>query len=150
MFRDLIAASAAVLLLGACPFAPQAAAADGDQVVRVQNGEVRCLLTANYKDRGYPMAICGRSDGGHFGESPMSTGKFPERLNLVVIRGAGETWWGGAGQIPGPAEGDVVLGVGQTYTVNGWTVRTEELRTEIKNDDSGHGLHVNAVDVRPF
>ncbi|MCV7154361.1 hypothetical protein [Mycolicibacterium pyrenivorans] len=149
MFRNLTAASAAVLLLGACPFAPQAAAADGDQVVRVQNGEVRCLLTANYMGRGYAMAICGRSDGGHFGESPMSTGKFSERLNLVVSRGAGESWWG-AGQIPGPAEADVVLGVGQTYRVNGWTVRTEELRTEIKNDDSGHGLHVNAVDVRPF
>lgn len=149
MFRDLIAASAAVLLLGACPFAPQAAAADGDQVVRFQNGEVRCLLTANYKGRGYAMAICGRSDGGHFAKSPMSTGKFPVRLNLVVSRGPGEMWWE-AGEVPGPAEGDLVLGVGQTYKVNGWTVRTEELRTEIKNDDSGHGLQVNAVNVRPF
>lgn len=149
MFRQVIAASAATLLLGACPFAPQAAAADGDQIIRVQNGEVRCVLSADYKGRGYAMAICGRSDGRYFGQSPMSTGKFPERLNLVVIRGSGETWWG-AGQIPGPAETDVVLGVGQTYKVNGWTVRTEELRTEIKNDDSGHGLHVNAVDVRQF
>lgn len=62
MFRDRIAASAAILFLGACPFAPQAAAADGDQVIRVQSGEVRRLLTANYKGRGYAMAICGRSD----------------------------------------------------------------------------------------
>ena len=149
MFRESIAASAAVLVLGACPVAPQAAAAEGDQVIRVQDGQLRCLLSADYKGRGYQMAVCGRSDGRGFAASPMSTGKYPERLNLIVARGTGESWWE-AGAVPGSASGDVVLGPGQTFAANGWTVTTEDLRIVIKNDTSGHGLQVNALDVRQF
>ena len=149
MFRELIAASAALLVFGACPFAPQAYAADGDQVIRVDDGQLRCLLSADYKGRGYAMAVCGRTDGRGFAASPMSIGKYPERLDLVVVRGTGETWFE-AGAVPASATGDAVLSVGQTYVSNGWTVTTQPGRTVIKNDDSGHGLNVNAVDVRQF
>lgn len=149
MFRTLIAASAAMLVLSACPFAPHAIAADGDQVIRLQDGQLRCLLSADYKGRGYAMTVCGRSDGHGFAASPMSTGKYPERLNLVVIRGTGETWWE-AGTVPGLLAGDVVLGFGQTHVANGWSVTTKDHRTVITNDDSGHGLVVNALDVRQF
>jgi len=149
MFRELIAGSAAMLVLGACPFAPRATAADGDQVIQVDDGQLRCMLSADYKGRGYAMAVCGRTDGRGFGESPMSTGKFPVRLNLVVVRGTGEMWWE-AGAVPASATGDAVLSVGQSYVSNGWTVTTQPGRTVIKNDDSGHGLNVNAVDVRQF
>jgi len=149
MFRTLAAASAAMLVLGACPFAPQAAAADSDQVIRLQDGQLRCLLSADYKGRGYAMTVCGRSDGRGFAASPMSTGKYPERLNLVVIRGTGEMWWE-AGTIPGSVAGDVGLSFGQTYVANGWTITTMDHRTVIKNDDSGHGLIANELDVRQF
>jgi len=149
MFRKLIAASATMLVLGAGPVAPQATAADGDQVIRLQDGQLRCLVSADYKGRGYAMTVCGRSDGRRFAASPMSTGKYPDRLNLVVIRGTGETWWE-AGAVPGAVAGDVVLSFGQTHVANGWTITTADHRTVIKNDDSGHGLIVNAVDVRQF
>jgi hypothetical protein len=144
-----MAASAAMLVVGASPLAPQATAAEGDQVIQLQDGQLRCLLSANYQGRGYAMTVCGRTDGQGFGASPMSTGKYPVRLNLAVLKGTGEIWWE-AGPAPDSAAGDVVLGVGQTYVANGWTVTTEPLRTVIKNDASGHGLFVNTVDVRQF
>ncbi len=79
----------------------------------------------------------------------MSTGKYPERLNLAVLKGTGEMWWE-AGAVPGSVADDIVLGPGQTYHANGWTVTTEELRTVIRNDDSGHGVNANTVYARQF
>ncbi|VEG58630.1 Uncharacterised protein [Mycolicibacterium aurum] len=133
------AASAALLVLGAILCAPSAAAAEGDQTIRVQNGEIRCVLSADYEGRGRPMAICGRTNGGPFAVSPSP-------LNLAVVQAAGEMYFM-AGTVPGPETVDVVLGPGQTYRANGWNVRTEELRTLIWNDDGGHGIRVNPVDV---
>lgn len=138
-----------MLVVGASPFAPQATAAEGDQVIQLQDGQLRCLLSANYKGRGYAMTVCGRTDGQGFAASPMSTGKYPVRLNLMVVKGTGEAWFE-AGSVPNSAAGDVVLGVGQTYTASGWTVTTQPHRTVITNDASRHGLFVNTVDVRQF
>ena len=61
MFRALIAASAALVALGAYPFVPQANAAEGDQTIRVQDGKLRCLLTSNYEGRGRATAILRKS-----------------------------------------------------------------------------------------
>ena len=136
MIRIFAAASAALLFLGACP---QSGAAEADQTIRVQNGTIRCLLSADYEGRGQPAAICGRTDGGPFMVSPAP-------LNLAVVLGTGAMFFQ-AGSIPGPESNDVVLGVGQTHDVNGWTVRTEELRTLITNDIGNHGMRVNPVEA---
>lgn len=137
MIRVLTAATAALLVLGASPLAT-AAAADGDQTLRLQNGQIRCLLSADWKGEGVPATVCGRADGGPFGVSPAP-------LNLVVVLGSGETWFE-EGTLPDPA-GDVVLGVGQTYAANGWNIKSEKLQTLIWNDNGGHGLRVNPVDA---
>ncbi|KWX65821.1 hypothetical protein [Mycobacterium sp. NAZ190054] len=140
MVRVFAAASAAFVALGACPWISPAAAAGGDQTVRVQNGQIRCLLSTDFEGRGYPAAVCARTDGRPFGVSPAP-------LNLAVVQGTGELYFK-AGTLPGPESADIVLGVGQTYRVNGWTVKTEELRTLITEDQHGdHGIRVNPVDV---
>ncbi|AFM19065.1 hypothetical protein Mycch_4355 [Mycolicibacterium chubuense NBB4] len=149
MSRRLFAAAAAALVAAACPFAAEAHAAGADQVVQVQGGTVRCLLSADYQGRGRARAICGHSDGSPFGSSPMSTEKYPEKLNLVVVQEGGEQWWE-AGTIPGAPEQDVVVPVGQTYSANGWTVTDQELRAVVENDLSKHGLIVNFVNPRLF
>lgn len=138
MVRVFAAAAAASLVLAASPLAPVASAAGGDQTIRVQNGQIRCLLSADWKGQGRSATVCGRADGGPFGVSPAP-------LNLVVVLGSGQLWFE-AGTLPDPA-GDVVLGVGQTSTVNGWNIKSEELQTLIWNDDGGHGLRINPVDA---
>lgn len=142
MVRVLAAASAALLALGLCPAAPPAGAAEGDQTVRVQNGQIRCLLSTDYQMRGRPAAVCGRTDGQPFQVSPVS----PPALNLVVVLGSGEMYYI-QGTIPIPESADTVLGVGQTYQVNGWRISTEELRTLVTYDDGGHGIRLNPVEV---
>lgn len=139
MTRAVTAASVAALVVGGLLAAPHASAVGADQTIRVQNGEIRCLLSADFENRGRARAMCGRSNGGPFGVSPAP-------LNLAVVYGSGEMYFE-EGTVPGPETGDVVLGVGQTYRVNGWTVTTEELRTLITFDDGGHGIRVNPVEV---
>lgn len=134
--------AAALLAFGACLLAPQAAASEGDQTIRVQNGEIRCLLSADYQGRGWPAAVCGRADGGPFAVSRA-------QLNLVVVQGEGEMYFI-PGTVPGDGSADVVVGPGQTYTANGWTVKPEELRTLLWNDDSRHGIRVNPVEAAPI
>jgi hypothetical protein len=131
--------SAALLVFCAGLFAVPAAAAEGDQTIRVQNGEIRCLLSSDYQGRGWPAAVCGRADGGPFQVSPSP-------LNLAVVQGEGEMYFI-PGTVPGDGSGDVVVGPGQTYTANGWTVKPEELRTLVWNDYSRHGMRVNPVEA---
>ena len=139
MIRGLAVTAAALFISSAWPFAPSASATGSDQTVRVQNGQIRCLLSADYENRGRARAMCVRTDGAPFGISPPS-------LNVAVVIGSGEMYFE-KGSLPEPSDGDVVLGVGQTYAVNGWTITTEELRTLIRNDLSGHGIRVNPVEV---
>lgn len=135
----LSAAAAALVVVGTGLVAPPAAASDGDQTIRVQNGEIRCLLSANYQGRGWPAAVCGRADGG-----PFAVSRAP--LNLAVVQGTGEMYFV-EGTVPGGGATDSVMGAGQTYQANGWTVRTEELRTYIWYDIGGHGMRVNPVEA---
>lgn len=137
MIRTLTAASAAVLALGLS--APMAAAQGGDQTIRVMGGQIRCLISADFEGQGRPMAICGRTDGQPFQTSPA-------KLNLALVRGTGELFYE-QGTIAPPPESDVVLGPGQTYNVNGWTVKAEELRTVIYYDVGRHGFSVKPVEV---
>lgn len=139
MIRSLVAGSSALLVAGAVMSVPQASAAGGDQTIRVQNGQIRCLISADFEGRGRPATMCVRTDGAPFGTSPAP-------LNVAVVMGSGEMYFQKGG-LPAPDGGDVVLGTGQTYTVNGWTVTTEELRTVITNDDGGHGIRINPVEV---
>lgn len=136
-----------MLAFGAAVLAPSAVAADGDQVVRVQDGKVRCLLTAHFRDRDYGAVVCERTDGQRFAIAPMSTGKFPEPLNLTIMTDTG-AWWFFAGRVPGDPANDVVVAPGQTYRANGWTVMPEELRTMIRNDRYGGVFNVSPGEVR--
>ena len=45
---------------------------------------------------------------------------------------------------------DIVLNDGQTYHINGWTIRPDDHRTGFTDDDSGHGMLVNVQDIRGF
>ena len=45
---------------------PVASATPGDQTIRVLDGEIRCLLSADYEGRGRPATVCGRTDGASF------------------------------------------------------------------------------------
>lgn len=137
MIRTLTAASAAALALGLS--APMAAAQGGDQTIRLMDGQIRCLISADFEGQGRPMAICGRTDG-----KPFQTA--PANHNLALVRGTGEMFYE-QGTIAPPPESDVVLGAGQTYNVNGWTVKTEELRTLIYYDIGRHGFSVKPVEV---
>ncbi|MDW5610151.1 hypothetical protein [Mycolicibacterium sp. D5.8-2] len=138
MAHVLVAASAALIGLIVYPSAPLAEA-DTDQTIRVQNGQVRCLLSADFEGRGRPAAVCARADGAPFSTSPA-------RMNLAVVQGSGELYYL-KGALPGPDDGDAVLGAGETYRVNGWTIETEELRTLITYDVGRHGIRVNPVEV---
>lgn len=148
MLRHLTTASLTVLVVGVCLPAPLASAAEGDQLVAVQDGRIQCLVSAHFGASGEPMAICGLSDGSPFGASPNSTGTSTP-LNLAVMHGTGPSYWA-AGTIPDTAAGSVSLGVGQTYQASGWTVTNEAGRARVTNDDSGHGLLLNVVNWRAF
>lgn len=137
MTRTFAAALTLVLGLFACPSAT--AATDADQIIRLHDGQVRCLLSADFEDRGYPAAVCARTDGG-----PFSTSHAP--LNLAVVQGTGELYYL-KGTLPDLGSGDAVVGVGQTYRVNGWTVETEELRAFITYDVGRHGINVSPLEV---
>ncbi|UXA13795.1 hypothetical protein KXD97_08450 [Mycobacterium sp. SMC-8] len=137
-------AALAALLVGSSvgPWVPSAAAADGDRTVRFQDGQIRCLLSADFEGRGFPAAVCGRTDGKPFMVAPA-------KQNLSVVQGGGELYFI-QGAIPGPESGDVVLGTGQTYSANGWTITTEELRALIYYDIGRHGVRINPVEVAPI
>ena len=139
MIRGTVVASAALFVFGAVMSAAPATAAAGDQTILVQNGQIRCLVSADFEDRGRPKVMCVRTDGAPFGTSPAP-------LDVASVLGSGEMYFEKGG-LPGPGGGDVVLGAGQTYTLNGWTITTEELRTVITNDDGGHGIRINPVEV---
>ena len=138
--RIVAGASAALVVLGAFSSIPLAVAADGDRTIRVQNGLIRCLFSTIDEDPARPIAVCGRTDG-----LPFTVSQAP--LNLAAVNGSGELYFV-AGTIPGPESADLVLGVGQTSHVNGWTITTQELRTLITYDIGGHGMRVNPVDVK--
>ncbi|ULE33246.1 hypothetical protein [Mycobacterium sp. IDR2000157661] len=150
MTRLMITASAALFV--ALPLAPQAGA-DAGQVVLIDDGAVRCLVSANDLERGGgPIATCQRSDGQPWGQSPWETSKFNNLLNVPVVRGTGELYWE-KGTVPSPQDptaGSVVIGPGETYRTNGWTVQDEGLKTRFTYDATNHGITVDAQEVRQF
>jgi len=139
MIRGAMTALAALLVFGAVSPATLAGASGADQTIRVQDGQIRCLVSADFEGRGRPAVLCVRTDGAPFGTSPAP-------LNVAVVLGSGEMYFQKGG-LPAAEGGDVALGAGQTYTVNGWTITTEPLRTLIRNDDGGHGIRINPVEV---
>lgn len=146
MFGAVVATCAAVVALAAQPLIPAALAAEGDVVVRVQDGAIRCLLSADDVPRGGgPMAVCQKTDGTPFGMSPPIS-HYSATPSQAVVRGTGEMFWF-AGTLP-PADGDVVLAPGQTYRANGWTVRDEDYRTFVVNDRTTHGYMINVTEMR--
>lgn len=152
MVRRVVVVVAASSILLASPLAPRAAA-DVGQLVVVDGGSVRCLVSADdVKRGGGPMVVCQRVDGQPWGQAPWETSKFNNRLNLAVVRGTGEMYWE-RGVVPAANDatgGDTVVGGGQTYHANGWTIQDEGLRTRFTYDATGHGVFIDAEDVRQF
>ena len=150
MVGQVIAASAALVALVAVPLAAPAAAADEGQMVSIQSGSVRCLVSADDVSRGGgPMVVCERSDGQAMGRAPFATSKFNEQLPLVVMRGTGQFNWD-KGAIALPGGQGIAVDSGQTYQVNGWTIQPDPQRTRFTYDATGHGMLINAVDARSF
>jgi hypothetical protein len=135
-----------VLLTGLLAGMPAASAAIDGPVVRVQDGAVRCMISDADASHVRSQVVCGHADGTPFGASPMSTGKFPEKLSLTVVLDTGERYWQ-AGTIPGDPGADVVLGAGQTHHAGGWSITAQQQRTVVRNDVTGRGMIVNDVGV---
>ncbi|MCV7279799.1 hypothetical protein H7J88_09060 [Mycolicibacterium flavescens] len=138
--------------LGLVALAPPAGADYTGQIVLLQSGTVRCLVNAD--DRAFgggPMTVCALTNGQPWGMAPFETSKWNQRLNLAVIRGTGEFNWD-RGLLPDAAQlptAPVSVDTG-AYKVNGWTIEPDGLRTRITYDSTGHGLFVNAVEVRGY
>ena len=139
MIRAIVAVAAFLVGSSGGPWAPSAVAAEGDRTVRFQDGQIRCVFSADFEGRRFPAAVCGRTDGKPFMVSP-------GKQNLAVLQGGGEQYFI-QGTVPGPETADEVLGTGQTYSVNGWTITTEELRALIYYDIGRHGMRINPVEV---
>nr|WP_090341596.1 hypothetical protein [Mycolicibacterium malmesburyense]CRL71633.1 hypothetical protein CPGR_02013 [Mycolicibacterium malmesburyense] len=148
MIRRAVTALGASILGAVALAAP--AAADPDQQVLLQNGTVRCLLSADETTfGGGPMAVCALTNGQPWAGAPFETSKWNQRLNLAVQRGTGEFYWD-RGLIAEPATPPVAVDSG-TYRTNGWTVQPEQgFRTRITNDASGKGFLINDASVRGF
>ncbi len=148
MVRHVIAASGALAALVAFPLAPSAAA-DNGQVLLVDNGQVRCQVSADDVARGGgPMVVCQRTDGLPFAQSSWSAEKYSERLPVAVKLGSGEFYWA-KGSVP-DAAGATVLNTGQSLRIDGWTIEAQRLRTRFSYDGSGHGIYVNKADINQF
>lgn len=148
MVRHLIAASGAVAALVAIPLAP-AAAADDSRVLLLDEGQVRCQVSADDVARGGgPMVVCQRTDGLPFAQSSWSAEKYSERLPVAVKEGTGEFYWA-KGSVPDTPDA-TVLNTGQTIHLYGWTIEAERLRTRIAYDSSGHGIYIAKEDINQF
>lgn len=151
-----LAAVWALLTVIAIGVAPQAAA-DADQTVLIEGGQIRCQVSADDPARGGgPVVVCQKVDGQPWAQAPFSAEKYSKALNLMVVRGGGEFYWDGgnirsvASRPIVPIGQDIVVGEGQTYRANGWTITPEQYRTRITNDRSGHGVFVAMGEIGQF
>ncbi|SEH87574.1 Ca-activated chloride channel family protein [Mycolicibacterium rutilum] len=140
------------VMLGLVALAPPAGAADTGQMVLLQSGSVRCLVsTDDPAFGGGPMTVCALTNGQPWGMAPWESSKWHQRLNLAVVRGTGEFFWD-RGLLPDPAQLPTapVSVDGGAYKINGWTIEPEGLRTRVTYDATGHGMFVNAVEIRGY
>ena len=118
-------------------------------MIVTESGKVRCLVSAdNVPFGGGPMVVCQPAAGGPFPQAPWAASKFDERLDLAVKRGAGQFNWQ-KGNIAASGQ-DMVLSTGQTYSVNGWTIESEETRTKFTYNGTGKGMYLGIVTLRQF
>lgn len=135
-------------ILSAVVLAPPATADTGQQVL-LQSGAVRCVLSADeVAFGGGPMTVCALTNGEPWGMAFTETSKWNQRLNLAVVRVTGEFYWD-RGLIAEPTATPVSVD-GGAFQANGWTVEPEGLRTRITNDRTGHGIFINAFEIRGF
>jgi len=149
MVRLAGAVFGAVVALLAFPWAPHAAADDG-QLFTLSGGQVQCAVSPNNMDRGGgPMVVCQLANGLGWANTQFSTEKYPQPLTLAIERGTGEFHYDKGRIAAAPGQG-IALGPGQTYHIDGWTIEVDEHRNRFTYDESGHGLLVNPQDVRNF
>jgi Ca-activated chloride channel family protein len=151
MVRQVVAAVGALVAVMGYPLVPQAAA-DSDQLVLTQ-GTVLCWIsTDNVPFGGGPMVVCQQTTGNRWGASPYAQSPYNENLPLAVERGTGEFHWdkGTIAGRGGPTGQPMTISSGQTSTINGFTIQADDHRTRITSNVTGHGVLVNAQDVRGF
>lgn len=147
MIRQAVTALGAALV-GALTMAPHAAADTGHQVT-LDSGAVRCDLSADNPTFGTgPVAVCVLTNGQPWGMAPFETSKWNQRLNLAVVQGTGQFYWD-RGDLPEPVSAPVTVDGGE-YQVNGWAVQPEGLRTKLTYLPTGHGIYINAGNIRKF
>jgi len=112
------------------------------QYVRTTSGLVRCAVTRS-------EVACERTSASGFPQAPTNSGG-NGHWNLAIVDSAGEFRWG-EGNIGGAdINQDVVLGYGQTYRYNGWTINAASDGTRFTNNNTEHGMFVSVENIYPF
>lgn len=145
----LVGSLAAVITSG--PASP--ASADGSTMYKTQSGKMRCFVSASEPQRsGRPAAVCetyAEETDGHFPQGPIIE-YAPDgsgRANIVSVDDRGELKWD-LGDLGGAQ--DTVMGYGQTYHANGWTILANTDGTRLTNDATGRGMSVSIDNVSSF
>lgn len=137
------------------------AQAESSTYVRTTSGKVRCMVSANGEGTGgqAPAVICEASgpmnppfdqwDNVGFLQAPMNG--YGSHFHGAVIDSAGNfSFQDGANIGAGYPERDLILGYGQTYHLNGWTIQAGSDGTRFSNDATGHGMFVSIENVTSF
>ena len=155
MLRHTMVAAGTLIGLAALPLAP-AAAADGDQIVLTQSGQLRCLVSADNVPRGGgPMVVCAHADGTPWAKTIPATNMNSAPLTVAVKLEGGQFYWAtGTATDPNapaaPSDQGTAVSPGQSVHINGWTITDEPMRTRIENDFTGRGYYINYAEVVQF
>jgi len=140
-FNAMVAVCASALIAGLALVPP--ASADGFQFVRTSSGQVRCGV-------GTSEVACERTAGEGFLNAPTSGRPAGWHWNLAVANSGGGFRWD-VGNIGGAyIDQDLVMGYGQTYNINGWTIQTSSGGTRFTNNSTGRGMFVSIENTYPF
>jgi hypothetical protein len=104
-----------------------------------------------------PAVICEASgeipqNGGTnngFTQAPINT-RYGWHYRAAVVDASGNFSFQDGGNIGGSGNSDLVLQYGQTYTVQGWTIKASPDGTRFTNGATGHGMFVSIDNTYPF
>jgi hypothetical protein len=141
---------------------PRATADPGEAYVRTESGRVHCMVTTD--DRGHgggPVAVCDASGPGSTGflqapiamsESECKYAPCPGGMHwgLAAVTAAGAFRWDDGNIAAGSGINYSTLNYGQTYDMQGWTIRPSSDGTRFTNDGTGHGMFVSIENTYAF
>jgi hypothetical protein len=119
------------------------ACADGYQFVRTASGQVRCGVAVS-------EVGCERTAGEGFLNAPTSGRPAGWHWNLAIVNSGGGFRWD-VGNVGGAyIDQDLVMGYGQAYNINGWTIQTSTGGTRFTKNSTGRGMFVSIESTYPF